>query len=235
MYRLILTAIFSALILIATACGGNQPETVTVIETRIEIVQETVEVPVTVEVPIAIEVTRLVEVTSTPVPVQATREPAPTATPAGELLSIGDEGRDGSQIYIVSSWQETPSIPLRYGGLATPPEGGKFIVVTVDIINDGRESIDIYCRFDWGRALFDDRGRQFDDTGRAEIADLYAIEGNVGCNDMLQPGFSANSQTIPFLLPVDAIPAYVMFWDPNELPQHSDSFGDKSAVRFRLN
>jgi len=189
---------------------------------------------VTVNVPVTVEVTRVVEVTSTPVAIQATEEPASTPTSARQFLSIGNEGRDGGQIYVVTSWQEAPSISLRRGGQVTPPVGGKFIVVTVDLVNDGGESIDIYCSFDWGRALFDSRGRQFDDTGRAEIAELYEIEGNVGCNDMLQPGFAASAQTIPFLLPADAVPEYVMFWDPNEPPEHSDPFGETSAVRFRL-
>ena len=233
MYRLMSVALLSALIL--TGCGGTPSQATTMIETRIETVQETVEVPITIDIPVTVEVTRLVEVTSTPVPIQATEAPAPTPTSAEQLLSIGDEGRDGGQIYVVTGWQEAPAISLRRGGQVTPPEGGKFIVVTVNLLNDGRESIDIYCDFDWGRVLFDSQGRQFDDTGRSKNVDLYDIEGNVGCNDMLQPGFGVSAQTIPFLLPADAVPDYVMFWDPNEPPEYSDSFGENSAVRFRLN
>ncbi len=235
MFKFIVSIISFLLIVISLGCSAPEPETISVVETKIVEISTTVEVPITVEVPVTVEVTRLIEVTPKSLPIQSPVEATSTPLPTNEMLSVGQEGRDGGQIYVLKEWREATSIPHRRGGEVVAPEGGKFIVATISFLNDGLESVDIYCSFDFGRVLFDTRGRQFDDTQRAEIIAMYDIAGNTGCNDMMQPGFGSEEETIAFMIPEDAVPDYIMFWDPNEqISERKDSFGEVSAVRYLL-
>ncbi len=190
----------------------------------------------TVEVPVTVEVTRLEPPEPAVVDTPSIEQPTvAAAVPVSGTLTVGQEGRDGNQVYVLTDWIETSTIQLRRDGQVEAPAGAKFIVATVDFFNDGLESVDIYCSFDFGYSLFDTQGRQFDHTGRADIVEMYDIAGNVGCNDNLQPGFGALAQTLAFMLPVDAVPEYLKLWDPNDPNnEERDAFGEISAILYRL-
>lgn len=157
-------------------------------------------------------------------------EHAQTASPtATKLLDVGQTGKDGGLIFTLESWSESVSLPKRRGGEIRAKEGAKFVAARIKFQNDGKASADIHCSFDLGSALFDKDGRKFD-----HIKSLYEIEGNTGCNDNIQPGFGSR-ETIAFELPESFKPDYLMFWDPNDvLGENKDSFGERTAVRFRL-
>ena len=165
---------------------------------------------------------------SSPISLRAAN--APTASsPPQSLLDVGQTGKDGGLIFTLESWSEALSLPKRRGGEIRAKEGAKFVVARIKFQNDGRTSVDIHCNFHLGSALFDKEGRKFD-----HIKSLYDIEGNTGCNDNIQPGFGSR-ETIAFELPETAKPDYLMFWDPQDVyGENKDSFGEKTAIRFRL-
>jgi len=157
-------------------------------------------------------------------------EPTPTASsPPQSFLDVGQTGIDGGLIFSLESWSESLSIPKRRGGEIRAKEGAKFVVAKIKFQNNRMASVDIYCRFHLGSALFDKDNRKFD-----HIKSLYDIEGNTGCNDNIQPGFSS-SETIAFELPEAFKPDYLMFWDPQDvIGENKDSFGERTSIRFRL-
>lgn len=237
---MIIVSILTCIVL--AACTSPPVEVTRIVATDIEVTR-LVEAEVEVTRLVEVEVTRLVEV-----PMEVTRivvsgdangvnTVEDSAAPNG-VLNIGEEGKDGNLVFLAKEWNETDSIITDRGEMVFPPEGGKFVVVRVDILNDGFESVDIYCSRDMVAVLIDDRGREFDDTGRSDIVKLYHIENNAGCNDQLQPGFRYEDQTLAFMLPTDAIPAYIKLWDPNEPPQRGgsfrDAFGEDSSVNYKL-
>ncbi len=103
--------------------------------------------------------------------------------------------------------------------------GSKLVLAYVDFLNDRKESVDIYCDFHLGTALYDSDGRKFD-----HVRSLYEIVGNTGCNERIQPGFGS-SEAIAFEIPEGATPVAVVFWDPQEA---DDPMGKISLVRFTL-
>jgi hypothetical protein len=154
---------------------------------------------------------------------------AAASSPSQKFLGVGQTGKDGGLIFTLESWSESHSLPKQRGGLIQAKEGGKFAVTRIKFKNGGKASVDIYCKFDLGAVLLDKDGRKFD-----HIRSLYQVEGNTGCNDNIQPGFSS-SETIAFELPTQFKPDYVVFWDPNEISgDGKDSFGEQSSVRFKL-
>lgn len=163
-----------------------------------------------------------------PTPLRS-QQPPLISSPAHVFLKAGETGRDGGLVFTLESWSESQAIPKRSGGAIQSKEGGKFVVVRLKFQNDGKESADIHCNFHMGSKLFDSDGRKFD-----HIKSLYEIEGNTRCNDSIQPGFGSR-ETIAFELPTSFKPNYVMFWDPREIDgERQDSFGEKSALRFKL-
>lgn len=163
-------------------------------------------------------------------PISIRSASAPTvSSPPQSLLKVGQTGKDGGLIFTLESWSESLSLPKRRGGEIRAKEGAKFVVARINFQNDGRKSVDIHCNFHLGSALFDKEARKFD-----HIQSLYNIEGNTGCNDNIQPGFGSH-ETIAFELPETAKPDYLMFWDPQDVyKENNDSFGEKTAIRFRL-
>jgi hypothetical protein len=147
------------------------------------------------------------------------------------LFGIGDTGRDGGITVTFKGIRKIDRIILKNGSSLYPGEGAQFIEISITIRNDGMESKDIYCRYDIGTALYDEKMRKFD-----RIPQHYNIAGNMGCNEMLQPGFSED-EILVFKLPGGTHGGVLSIWDPNEIKYSSDPrwdpFGDKSSAKFR--
>lgn len=157
------------------------------------------------------------------------REKPATLSSPQNFLHVGQTGKDGGLIFTLESWSESNSLSRRRGGEIRAKEGAKFVVARIKFQNDRKESVDIHCNFHLGSVLFDKDARKFD-----HIQSLYNIQGNTGCNDNIQPGFGSR-ETIAFELPETFKPDYVMFWDPQDSnDEGKDSFGEKTAIRFRL-
>jgi hypothetical protein len=76
---------------------------------------------------------------------------------------------------------------------AFDPATADVIYVDTTVRNETSEALDLTCSYEIDHALIDDQDRALEDTGA-----LYEIEGNPGCNDQLNPGFSvAMSYTYP--------------------------------------
>lgn len=100
-----------------------------------------------------------------------------------------------------------------------PRGGGKFICVDTTVVNDTRGGIDLTCSWPVATKVVDVKERQFD-----PVDDLYKIDGNPGCNDLLQPGFDAPMTWI-FEVPDDVDVAAFAFRDTdlnNTLPKDAD-------------
>lgn len=147
-------------------------------------------------------------------------------------LRIGDTGQDGGLLIKLKEARIVSQVPLKNGNYLRAKEGTYFLETKITLLNESMRSIDIYCTFDFGTALFDQKGRKYD-----RIERHYNILGNIGCNEKIQPGFSTN-ETIIFLLPEGVQADYISFWNPNEIEDISDSrwdpFGGKSSVKFSL-
>lgn len=135
-----------------------------------------------------------------------TPTPSPTAPPA---FGIGDTLENGGVSFTVHDAREAATITVndsnyRQGsGLETyselaPTSGGKYYVVDATIENVGKQSMDLTCGYPVAVKVIDDQSREFDLAD-----DLYEIKGNPGCNDSIQPGFSADI-TYAFVVPSDA-------------------------------
>jgi|GEM_PF-5414435 len=145
-------------------------------------------------------------------------------------LRVGRTGRDGGEVFTLRHVAIVSSLPRKVSYVLGdeplfPRRGGKLVVAYVDFLNDRKESVDIYCDFHLGTALYDSDGRRFD-----HVPALYEIVGNTGCNERIQPGFGS-SEAIAFEIPAGATPVAVVFWDPQEA---DDAMGKISLVRFTL-
>jgi len=145
-------------------------------------------------------------------------------------LRVGMTGRDGGEVFTLRHVAIVSSLPRKVSYVLgdkplLPRRGAKLVVAYVDFLNDRKESVDIYCDFHLGTALYDSDGRKFD-----HVRSLYEIVGNTGCNERIQPGFGS-SEAIAFEIPEGATPVAVVFWDPQEA---DDPMGKISLVRFTL-
>lgn len=132
-------------------------------------------------------------------------------------------------VFTLENWQESQSLPKKNGGEIRASLGAKLVYARLRLENDGKKSIDIYCRFDFGSALVDKEDRKFD-----RLPNHYDVAGNIGCNDNLQPGFGT-VETIVFEMPSKFEPARLVFWDPNDtVGENKDSFGQINAAVYRL-
>ena len=90
-------------------------------------------------------------------------------------------------------------------------DGAKFVSVKMRVLNDSKKGIDLTCGYPIKNHLIDERDREF-----TPIRELYRVQGNPGCNDMLQPGFSSD-MTYIYRVPVDANISALMFEDMTDL------------------
>jgi hypothetical protein len=145
-------------------------------------------------------------------------------------LRVGMTGRDGGEVFTLRHVALVSSLPRKVSYVLgdkplLPRPRAKLVVAYVDFLNDRKASVDIYCAFHLGSALYDSDGRRFD-----HVPSLYEIVGNTGCNERIQPGFGS-SEAIAFEIPEGATPVTVVFWDPQEA---DDALGKISVVRFTL-
>jgi hypothetical protein len=76
-----------------------------------------------------------------------------------------------------------------------PSQGGRYVVVKANVLNDAKVSMDLTCGYPIADKLIDSKDRNFD-----AIEGLYKIDGNPECNAGLQPGFSTR-MTWVYLVP----------------------------------
>lgn len=145
-------------------------------------------------------------------PSEATEESSIDSAP------IGSDVRAGGVKMVVHSAESKSTLTVndssyRQGsGFETYTEkpaedGGKYIIVSTTIYNDGKGSMDLTCGFPVEAVVSDSDDRIFD-----SVDDLYKIKGNPECNKDLQPGFSSE-MTYAFSVPKDATVDYFMFRD----------------------
>lgn len=181
----LLTAVLTVLAVVSSGCGGTNEVTVT--ET-IAIDDSVTETPEVVE-------------DGEPEEVEGGRNPPDVS--GGIRISVKQAVKGPTMTYMggVQS-QETPD-----GEETTvrAKQGGSYLFVKTSVENGSKEPIDLTCGYPFEINLVDAQDRSFTpEDGMSQIA------GNPGCNNMLQPGFSAN-MTYVFMIPRDADPQALVF------------------------
>ncbi|MDP9235464.1 MAG: DUF4352 domain-containing protein [Actinomycetota bacterium] len=168
------------------------------------------------------------EIDTAPGEVDETTPPVPQPT-GDNRLAIGRAGEDAGLVFKLVSVKEVASQQLKdyYGTppTLTPKKGAKLIAASFLFLNDGKQSVDIWCAFDLGSRLIDSEQRQYD-----PVDQLYLLAGNTDCNEAIQPGFRT-SETVVFEVPRDSKPSEVDFWNPND---GTDYFGEATQVEFAV-
>ncbi|OZE80780.1 hypothetical protein CH304_16240 [Rhodococcus sp. 15-649-1-2] len=158
---------------------------------------------------------------------QATQTPAATsdasaATTTQETAAdkqnatIGEEARSVGIAITVHGVTEQPTITVNDSGYTgefaeyterPARSNGKFVVVDTTVLNDGLKPIDITCAGPIQNTLTTEDQRQY-----STVDEQYNIQGNPGCNDMLQPGFDAPMKFV-YEVPTSAVPRAFGFAD----------------------
>ncbi len=139
--------------------------------------------------------------------------------------------KDGGLVFELVGWSEAQSVLKRDKiKQLKAKKDAKFVLVKIKFKNERKDSVDIYCNFHMGRSLLDKKGNRFD-----AIRTLYDVDGNTGCNEYIQSGFSTK-ETIIFEIPYSSSPESVIFWDTREDLGNDiiDFKGEKSAVNIKL-
>lgn len=146
-----------------------------------------------------------------------------------QYLTVGKAGRDGGLVITLDSWQDSPLLINRKGSEIKAKDGSTFIGVTLKLTNERKDIVDINCSYHLGAALFDKAGKKYNDIGS-----MYRGANSTECFKIL-PGYGSQ-ETLVFEIPTQLKPDYVMFWDTREDIGDGkiDSFGEKSAIRFKL-
>jgi hypothetical protein len=151
---------------------------------------------------------------------------APTSSGQGAVQPaaagrVGATVTNGGITMAIKSAGEVPSISVNESNFRpgsgyetytaqTAGDGAKFFAVSVHVVNDAKESIDLTCSLPVSNKLLDDRGREFD-----AIDSLYKLQNNPECNDNLQPGFEAD-MTYVYRVPASATITQWSFADATE-------------------
>lgn len=148
---------------------------------------------------------------------------AATST-AARFAGIGQQVRNQGIAITVHSVSEAPTIRFNESGysgeyaeftdLAARP-GGKFVTIDTTVLNDTRGPIDITCSAPIQNSLFSEDRREY-----STIDSQYNVEGNPGCNDMLQPGFDVPMKFI-YELPSASVPLAFAFAD-RDAPRNAE-------------
>jgi hypothetical protein len=101
-------------------------------------------------------------------------------------------------------------------------DGAKYVSVKMRVHNESKKPLDLTCGYPIKNYLTDDRYREF-----TSIGEKYRIQGNPGCNEKLQPGFS-NDMTYIYRVPLDANISAFMFEDA------TDSNRDRTIKATRI-
>jgi hypothetical protein len=101
-----------------------------------------------------------------------------------------------------------------FGQMNKAPQGGHYVYVETDVLNESAEGIDLTCSDPLEVKLAGAEGRRYD-----PVEELWEVPGNPECNEQLQPGFS-HRMTWVFLVPPRAEPdeLQVNLWTDHEDP-----------------
>ncbi len=91
------------------------------------------------------------------------------------------------------------------------PQGGSYVYVETNVMNDSSEGLDLTCGYPMEVKLVEASGRRFD-----PVEGLDLVKGNPACNAQLQPGFR-DGMTWVFLVPPDAEVNAFRFRDTTDL------------------
>jgi hypothetical protein len=91
------------------------------------------------------------------------------------------------------------------------PQGGHYVYVESEVLNEDTEGIDLTCGYPLKVKLRGAEGRRFD-----PVENLFEVKGNPECNEQLQPGFS-HPMTWIFLVPPSAEVEALEFTDETKL------------------
>lgn len=159
---------------------------------------------------------------------QATQTPASTSETSAATTTtqetaaekqyaiIGEEARSVGIAITVHGVTEQPTITVNDSGYTgefaeyterPARANGKFVVVDTTVLNDGLKPIDITCAGPIQNTLTTEDQRQY-----SVVDEQYNIQGNPGCNDMLQPGFDAPMKFV-YEVPTAAVPRAFGFAD----------------------
>lgn len=155
-----------------------------------------------------------------------TSKPTPTPTPTPsettevlETAQIGDTREEGGVKLTLNSFEEVSSVDVNQSGFETgsgfetitqltAEEGAKLFRADTTIENTDRTSMDLTCSFEVDIKVLSDKNQEY-----IPLDNMYEVVGNPGCNDQLQPGFSAEMSWI-FKLPSDSTAIALFFVDP---------------------
>lgn len=158
----------------------------------------------------------------------------PSATPsAAPSAAVGQAAANGGITLTVKEAHGVDSIQMNESNFrpgsgyekytkTTPRDGGRFVMVSTHVVNNGKVSLDLTCSLPVQTKLVDVQQRNFD-----AIDDLYKLKGNPECNDQLQPGFETD-MTWVYLVPKTAT---VIGWGFRDTTDLSNT-GDYTTVRF---
>jgi hypothetical protein len=156
---------------------------------------------------------------------------APSTTASRPALAqVGQRVQNGGVAITINSVSATTSISYQvegYRGQFSPENarpGGQFVSVRATVENVGQISMDLTCGYPIGNKLIDSNDRQFD-----TYDSLYRVEGNPGCNDNLQPGFSSE-MTWVYELPLTSTPTMFGFYDSETQSVSNVKFIDLGSV-----
>lgn len=192
------------------ACGGANSQaqpgaTTTLVSVSVSTAQQTV----------TAITTKTVTASSTP------------SSSSGSAVNVGDQAQSGGVVLTVNDFAVIPDYVTNYNRenkTLKPREGAKFVRVDADVLNNTKAGIDLTCSYPVAAKVVDSKDRQFD-----PVEELYKIDGNPECNDLLQPGFTSKMSWI-YEVPIDADIIGFAFRDV-DLQNNAAQEPDWAAVR----
>lgn len=143
-----------------------------------------------------------------------------TPSPSVPVNGIGSTVTNGTITLQLIAAAEQPTIPYDTGGEGTttytyapkaPDAGTKWWVATVNVLNNGKQSIDVTCSLPITIKAINSAEQEYD-----PIQSLYQVQGNPECNKGLQPGMSEQT-TFPFSVPTNAKMIGLAWYDSTDL------------------
>lgn len=170
----LLAFVLTSAVLVLAGCGSSNTETVT--ETVREETTTTLEGAASEGEPVA--------------PVNG------SATSGGIEVTVNRAFTKPTLEYVGGNY--IPSSSNAEHRTVTAPQGGRYIYVASDVLNEAAEGLDLTCGYPMKVKLRDTDHKRYD-----PVEDLDEFVGNPECNEQLQPGFS-HKMTWVFLVPPSA-------------------------------
>jgi hypothetical protein len=154
------------------------------------------------------------------------------ATPTRPINQVGQQFTNLGATVTVTMVRSASSIELNesnyrpgsglesYTDVPAGP-GANFVIVTTQVVNNAKQSMDLTCSLPIRTVLIDDQNRNFD-----PIDSLYKVKGNPECNDALQPGF-AEDMTWVYRIPTGT---HVLGWAFEDITDFSTIGRNKPTV-----